>query len=145
MRVPNYGSTACKRACYMMVPYALKGMNNGYYVAREQGQNFVSTQQTSAGFQYLDNQLAGGRRVIVEVGREASGYWGRNLNGDFTTDHFVVVDSSTSGGYHFLDPGVSKMNLGASLNNVFSLKKAGLYTGRSYRKPMTITWIGKNK
>lgn len=94
---------------------------------------------------YLDNQLADGRRVIVGIGRDAPGYWGKNLNGDYATDHFAVVDHSVNNGNHFLDPGSRSMNIGMSPYNVFRLNK-GLYTGYSYgRYPMTVTWIGINK
>ncbi|MDR1738098.1 MAG: hypothetical protein LBR66_04665 [Candidatus Symbiothrix sp.] len=70
-RVPHAGNTACKRACYMMVPYALQGMGNGYFVARESGHSFVATQNATVGYQYLDGQLSQGARVIVGVGRHA--------------------------------------------------------------------------
>ena len=144
-RVPNHGDKACKRACYMMVPYAKQYMSNGYFIARESGQSFVATNDFKTGIQYLNNQLSEGNRTIVGVGRHIPKYFGKNLNGDFTTDHFVTVDGVSGGGYHFLDPGTSNSNAGISPNNIFRLGSNGLYTGRSYGSPMTITWIGFNK
>ncbi len=143
-RVPDYGRDACKRACYIMNPNALRGMGNGYYVGKEKGKSFITTNQTSKGYQYLNQQLSLNRSVIVGVGRNLAGYWGMNLNGDFTTDHFVIVDHLESDGYHFLDPGTRYPAIGTSANNVFRLGANGLYSGSSYGAPMTITWIGFN-
>lgn len=144
-RVPGYGDSACKRACYIMAPNALRGMSNGYFIAREKGQSFVATNDFNNGIQYLNEQLSEGNPTIVGVGRHSPKYFGRNINGDFTTDHFVVVDRISSTGYHFLDPGTNNLNAGTSPNNLFRLGENGLYTGRSYGSPMTITWIGFNK
>ncbi len=129
----------------MMNPTALKGMNNGFFVGREDGKSFLTTDQTSQGYQYLIKQLSLGRPVIVGVGRNLTGYWGNNANGDFTTDHFVVIDNSIGGGYHFLDPGTRHLASGTNANNIFKLGTNGLYTGTSYGAPMTITWIGLNR
>jgi RHS repeat-associated protein len=144
-RVPGYGGSACKRACYIMNPIALRGMDNGYFVGKENGNSFTTTNQTLKGYQYLEEQLTMNRPVIVGVGRDLAGYWGKNTNGDFTTDHFVVIDKMVADGYHFLDPGSRKQSSGTSPNNIFKLGSNGLYTGKSYGAPMTITWIGRNK
>lgn len=144
-RVPGYGGTACKQACYIMNPDAKRGMINGFYVAKENGKSFITTNQTKQGYQYLDQQLAMHRPVIVGVGRWVDGYWGKNLNGDFTTDHFVVVYLVENGNYHFLDPGTRNSASGKNPNNIFRLGTDGLYKGKSYGSPMTISWIGLNK
>jgi len=143
--VPNSGPFACKRACYMMDPFALRGMSNGYFVGKELGHSFITTNQTIKGYKYLNQQLLQNRPVIVGVGRNLAGYWGKNKNGDFTTDHFVVIDNPTNGGYHFLDPGSHYEESGASPKNIFQLGSDDLYTGKSYGAPLTITWIGWNK
>jgi RHS repeat-associated protein len=140
--VPNSGPSACKRACYMMDPFALRGMSNGYFVGKVLGHSFITTNQTMKGYKYLNQQLLQNRPVIVGIGRHAAHYWGNNTNGDFTTDHFVVIDNPTNGGYHFLDPGSHYEASGNSRNNIFRFDSNGLYTGQSYGKPMTITWIG---
>lgn len=129
----------------MMDPFALRGMSNGYFVGKELGHSFITTNQTIKGYKYLNQQLLQNRPVIVGVGRHAAHYWGNNTNGDFTTDHFVVIDNPTNGGYHFLDPGSHYEASGNSRNNIFRFDSNGLYTGQSYGKPMTITWIGWNK
>jgi len=144
-RVPDYGSEACKSACYIMNPNALRGMSNGFFVGKEKGKSFITTNQTLQGYQYLNQQLSMNRSVIVGVGRDLAGYWGNNANGDFTTDHFVVIDHPIGGDYHFLDPGSRNPAVGTSANNVFRLGANGLYTGSSYGAPMTITWIGFNQ
>jgi hypothetical protein len=144
-RVPDSGGGACKRACYIMNPDALRGMSNGFFVGKENGKSFIKTNQTANGYQYLNQQLSLNRAVIVGVGRDHDRYWGNNANGDFTTDHFVVFISSLNNGYHFFDPGTRNSSTGMSNSNVFSLGTNGLYTGSSYGAPMTITWIGLNK
>jgi len=93
----------------------------------------------------LNSQLAKGRPVIVGVGRHAAGYWDNNANGDYTTDHFVVINNSVNEGYHFLDPGTHHEGPGTSPKNIFYLRSDGLYTGKSFGLPMTITWIGLNR
>ena len=144
-RVPAHGRKACKRACYIMNPDALRGMNNGYFVGKEKAKSFITTNETLQGYQYLNQQLSLNRSVIVGVGRDLAGYWGNNANNDYTTDHFVVIDYAVGGEYHFLDPGTRNPAIGTSVNNVFRLGVNGLYSGSSYGAPMTITWIGLNR
>ena len=75
-------------------------------------------------------------------------YWNDGKKGGKNggmADHFVVIDNPTNGGYHFLEPGSRFEEPGISPHNIFYLGSDGLYTGRSYGKPMTITWIGWNK
>ena len=79
-RVPNAGWEACKRACYMMVPYAIRGMN-GYLVGKEQGHSVVATNQLSSGLDYLNQQLEQGKKVIVGVQRLQSEYWNGGIKG----------------------------------------------------------------
>lgn len=146
-RVPNAGWEACKRACYMMVPYAIRGMD-GYLVGKELGHSVVATNQLSSGLNYLNQQLDQGKKVIVGVQRLQSIYWNDGIMGGKNggmADHFVIVDKPVNGGYHFNDPGTLNPYKGTSPNNVFRLGNNGLYTGSSFGKPMTISWIGLNR
>ena len=146
-RVPNAGWEACKRACYMMDPYSIRGMN-GYLVGKEQGHSVVATNQLSSGLDYLNQQLEQNKRVIVGVQRLQSEYWNGGIKGGKNggmADHFVVIDNTVSGGYHFLEPGTRFEYKGISPHNIFSIGNNGLYTGSSIGKPMTISWIGLNR
>ena len=86
--------------------------------------------------------------MIVGVQRLQSEYWNGGIKGGKNggmADHFVVIDNTVSGGYHFLEPGTRFEYKGISPHNIFSIGNNGLYTGSSIGKPMTISWIGLNR
>jgi len=91
---------------------------------------------------------SGGKKVIVGVQRHDITYWNGGKNGGNNAgmaDHFVSIDKPVSDGYHFNDPGTLYPYKGTSPSNVFRLGNNGLYTGSSFGKPMTISWIGLNR
>lgn len=149
-RVPDAGWEACKRACYLMMEEAgfkpQRGMVNGYYIIRENGNSINILPDFQKGIDYLNNQLSSGKPVIVGVARDLPKYRIKNTNGDKTTDHFIIVYGVHNGAYKFLDPGTAHKINGSSQNNLITLQPNNIYAGNRVDQNynLMISWIGKN-
>lgn len=149
--IPGAGGAACYNTCFYMARSTgvnpIPGMANGFHVAKEEGTSLIPLSDTRNGYKYMDGQLAIGNPVIVGVARHVPKYWGNNLNGDGTTDHFVLVVAKILGSYQFYDPGPypDRKDAGVSPTNLFKMNSNSTFTGASFGLPMTISWIGKNK
>ncbi|WP_224371204.1 hypothetical protein [Hyalangium versicolor] len=116
------GRTACLKAASAMVSAAgasmLPGANNRIQTRRfdEQGNIVPDSTGAERGRQYIDQQLALNRPVVVGVNHKPG-----SLNADNITDHFVVVtgrgvDAQGRTYYSFHDPGTENTSRGSDTN-----------------------------
>ncbi|AGC41893.1 LysM domain-containing protein [Myxococcus stipitatus DSM 14675] len=159
-RVVDAGDKACFRAATAMARAAgarVTGPGDRIQLATAEGPNgiTVNRQQAERGRNYIDQQLAAGRPVVVGVNHRE----GRNVgNADRITDHFVVitgkgVDAQGRTFYTFNDPATRNQSRGADTNpnNRFyvdertgGLSRPGPRTGNVVQRQFEVTMVRPN-
>lgn len=159
-RVQDAGDKACFRAATAMARAAgarVTGPGERIQLATAEGPNgiTVNRQQAERGRNYIDQQLAAGRPVVVGVNHRE----GRNVgNADRITDHFVVVtgkgvDAQGRTFYTFNDPATRNQSRGADTNpnNRFyvdertgGLMRPGPRTGNVVGRQFEVTMVRPN-
>ncbi|MBZ4412041.1 LysM peptidoglycan-binding domain-containing protein [Myxococcus sp. MISCRS1] len=159
-QVERAGDKACFRAATAMARQAganVTSVDQRIQVATSEGPNGITVDRAAAerGRNYIDQQLAAGKPVVVGVNHKT----GRNVgNADGITDHFVVItgrgtDAQGRTYYTFNDPATRNQSRGADTNannrfyvdpNTGNLTRPGPRDGYVVGRQFDVTMVRPN-